>query len=517
MPPHVPDRPGDVGELYPGWITHWGDATFAGQSNDISGTLRGLMDGKLSFNIYMAHGGTSFGFWAGANAADDGSNYQADLTSYDYGAPITEQGRPTARYLTYRSLIGGYLTTPLPPVPAPIDTITRTGSQAVTPAPYASLWDNLPAPLPAARTVTPQPMEYHGQNSGFVLYRKVLSGYSGATLDVTSVHDYATVFLDGTYRGGISRQAVPPGYATPLKVTTGSTVALGPASATPTLDILVEGMGRTNFGHYLADRKGITGQVSLGDGGPLTHWVAYPLPMCEAYLATLRPTISNPDRPGIFFRATVDLATTGDTYLDMSGWTKGVVWVNGHNLGRYWSVGPQQRLYCPAPWLVAGRNEILVLDLHQLQPQPITFEAALTTYYVVTNRRSGKVLDVPGASTAPGTQLIQWSANGGANQHWRLGTVSAGINTLTNANSGRLVDVQGMAGDDGTPIIQWPATGGTNQQWRLVPTDGGYVKLVSAETGKVIGVSGDSTADGAPIVEQTDTGDAGQQWTLTVA
>jgi beta-galactosidase len=514
-----PTVPSMVGELYPGWLTHWGDGTFAGQATDISGTLRGLMNGKLSFNIYVVHGGTNFGYWAGANAADDGSGYQPDITSYDYAAPITEQGRPAPRYATYRSLIGGYLSTPLPPVPSPIPTITRNGSQALKPTAYASLWDNLPAALPPAKTVTPQPMENYGQSSGFMLYRKVLNGYAGATLNVTSVHDYATVFLGGVYQGGMSRPAVPPAYATPLKVTTGASLVLGQAGANPTLDILVEGMGRINFGHGLVDRKGITQQVTLSNAGPLngtlTNWQTYALPIDEAFVKQLEPKITDPGRPGLFFRALVDLDKTGDTYVDMSGWTKGVVWVNGHNLGRYWSIGPQRRLYCPASWLTTGSNTVLVLDLHQVKPAPITFESSLSSDYVLTNRRSGKALDVPDHSTTAGTQLIQWSRNDGPNQRWLLGAVATGVSTLTNVNSGQLVDVSGGAPADGTPIIQWPANGAANQQWKTVATDGGFVKLVSVATGKVIGVVGNATTDGAKIVEQPDTGDPSQQWKLT--
>jgi beta-galactosidase len=312
---------------------------------------------------------------------------------------------------------------------------------------------------------------------------------------------------------------VSSAYAAPLKVTTGSALALGASTTSPTLDILVEGLGRTNFGHYLVDRKGITAQVSLTNAGKLngvlTGWQTYSLPVDEAYVAALRPAITNPTRPGIFFRASVTLEATGDTYLDMSGWTKGLVWVNGHNLGRYWSIGPQQRLYCPAPWLTVGQNEILILDLHQIAPRPITFEANATDTYQLTNRRSGKVLDVPGASTIEGTQLIQWGAHEGLNQQWRLISAGPGTYTLVNGGSGQLVDIQGSATGDGTPIIQWRANGGPNQQWRLVTADSGYVKLVSVLTGKLIGVNAGGTSDGATIVQQTDTGDLSQHWHLS--
>lgn len=374
-----PSVPAMAGEVYPGWLTHWGDSTFQGADSDVSETVEGCMDGGLSFNLYMLHGGTSFGFFAGANADDSSGHYQADITSYDYEAPINEQGRATPRYLAYRELISRYLPAPPLAVPAPIPTISGT---TVTPAPYASVWENLPDALPADRTVDPRPFEMYGQNSGFVLYRKKLAGYSGGTLDIRWVHDYATVFLDDAYAGGFSRQLIPDAVANARHVTNDNEpLPLPPAGDRPRLDILVEGMGRTNFGHALVDRKGILESVALRDGGALTGnltgWEVFLLPMDDRYIAALKPGGQAPSRPGVFFRATVDLRSVGDTYLDMSGWAKGVVWVNGHNLGRYWEIGPQRRLYCPAPWLETGRNEILVFDLHQTEAAPITFEPAL--------------------------------------------------------------------------------------------------------------------------------------------
>ncbi|MEU4426691.1 beta-galactosidase [Actinoplanes sp. NPDC024001] len=518
-----PGVPAFSGELYPGWLTHWGDGTFAGSTTDISTELRGLMAGGLSFNFYMLHGGTNFGYFAGANANDDGSGYQADITSYDYGAPINEQGRPGRMYQTYRQIISTALGTTPPAVPAPIPTIVRTGSQAIQPAPFASIWDNLPAALPAAQTVNPQPMEMYGQSFGFILYRRTLPGYTRANLAVNSVRDYATVFLNGVYQGGISRQNVASTYTGPLGIVLGNTALplQNSAVANPTLDILVEGMGRNNFGRYVVDRKGILNSVSLG-GTTLTGWQIYSLPVDEAYVAGLRPVLSNPSRPGIFFKATVNLTQTGDTYLDMSRWTKGVVWVNGRNLGRYWKIGPQHRLYCPAPWLKVGANEIVVFDLHQTQAQPITFEDSLSgqsgaAAFTLTNRRSGKALDVPELSREPGVQLVQWAGNGGANQQWRMAGTAGGITTITSVGSGLLVDVEGNVTTDGARIIQWASNGGANQQWRVVTVTGEFVKLVNVSTGKVLGVAGNGTADGALIVQQTDNGDISQHWRLTAA
>jgi beta-galactosidase len=418
-----PTVPAMAGEVYPGWLTHWGDSTFQGQGSDISGMLKGLMDGRLSFNIYVVHGGTSFGFWAGANADDSSGNYQPDITSYDYSAPITEQGVPTPRYTAYRNLIAGYLASPPPAPPAPVPTIA-SGAAQHTPTAYASVWDNLPPALPAAQTVNPQPMETWGQNSGFVLYRRQLSGYTGGQLAIRWVHDYATVCLNQVYAGGLYRQTLPSGVASALNIATANAPLTLPTGSsvgsTPRLDILVEGLGRTNFGHALVDRKGILESVALQNAGALTgtltNWEVHPLPMDDQYVAGLTPTVTDPHRPGIFFRATIPLTTVGDTYLDLSGWTKGVVWVNGHNLGRYWQIGPQQRLYCPASWLVAGDNQVLVLDLHQTTPAPVTLHAMLTsatipnTGWRVTHADSQELTAENGAATnaIDGDQSTIW-------------------------------------------------------------------------------------------------------------
>jgi beta-galactosidase len=136
------------------------------------------------------------------------------------------------------------------------------------------------------------------------------------------------------------------------------------------LEILVDNFGHVGYGHAMIDRKGIVGDVRL-DGEPLLDWEVFSLPLDDAWLAPLRPLRAAPSRAGVFFRATLQLAHPGDCYLDMAEWNKGYLWVNGRLLGRYWHIGPQQRLFCPGVWLREGDNEILVLDLHRTEPAPI--------------------------------------------------------------------------------------------------------------------------------------------------
>ncbi|AUT64532.1 beta-galactosidase [Paraburkholderia terrae] len=384
-----PSVPAMAGEVYPGWLTHWGESAFQGTSVDLSDTLDELMRKNLSFNLYVIHGGTSFGFYAGANVDADSGEYQPDITSYDYAAPVSEQGVATKRYMQYRSIIAGYLSTPLPPVPSPITTIPVTdanGTRRLMPQRYASIWDNLPAALPSAQTTHPQPFEMYGQAFGFVLYRKRLARYESGSLDIANVHDYATVFIGDQYVGDVSRTRMPEECALPLKVVHREPVALPGGSSVPddarVLEILVEGMGRVNYGHSMLDRKGIIDPVVLhhasGAREVLTGWEVVLLPMDESFVENLRPLCSKPDKAGLFFIATLSIDAIGDVYFDMSEWTKGIVWINGHNLGRYWNIGPQRRLYCPAPWLKPGDNTVLIFDLHQLEAKPVSLASTLS-------------------------------------------------------------------------------------------------------------------------------------------
>ena len=333
------------GEYWCGWFTHWGNPRWGGsdmskQKADIEWMLK---TGK-SFNLYMVHGGTNFGFSAGANFTD---RYLADVTSYDYDAPIDEAGRPTEKFTALRELIAAYAPgdgTP-PPLPPPIPVRPLP---AMTMTSRAPLFSQLP---PALSAVQPQSMEMFGQNTGLILYRTRLIGPRSGTLTITDLHDYAVVFVNGTRVGSIDRGKNE------------NSITIPPSDAREsTLDILVEAMGRINFGGRMIDRKGITERVELS-GVTLMHWSVYPLPMESGFLRGLVYAPDDSSSGPAFFRTTFDVNAPADTYLDMAGWTKGIVWVNGKNLGRYWNAGPQQKLYLPGVWLRKGENEIVVFDL----------------------------------------------------------------------------------------------------------------------------------------------------------
>ncbi|HUL79111.1 MAG TPA: beta-galactosidase family protein [Vicinamibacteria bacterium] len=348
----VPGVPVFSAETYPGWLTHWGEPWARPKTDDLLREVSFLLAGRKSFNFYVAHGGTNFGFTAGANSG--GKGYEPDVTSYDYDAPIDEQGRPTPKYHALRRLIGAHLeagrSLPDLPDPVPAVSVPEFAMRA-----HASIWDNLPPPI---ASVQPLPFESYGQNQGLVLYRTRLAGQKSGKLVITELHDYANVFLDGRLVGTLDRRLGEKTIDLPAT-----------ASPTPVLDILVEGMGHVNYAEEMIDRKGITERVSLS-GMTLMNWDVFLLPLRDAWVSAL-PAGKTGAAPGVFFRGSFTLERPADTFLDLTGYRKGVVWVNGHNLGRYWDVGPQKRLYCPAPWLQAGANEVIVFDLHKTDASPL--------------------------------------------------------------------------------------------------------------------------------------------------
>lgn len=343
--PHVPAF---SSETYPGWLTHWREKWQRPDTSGILRELRYLLSHHRSFNLYVVHGGTNFGFTAGANAFSP-VQFQPDVTSYDYDAPIDEQGNATPKYYALRKLIGEYTGKALPEVPAPVPAMEVASFNL---EPFTSLWEHLPV---GVQSPQPRPMEDYGQHSGLILYRTHLIGHKSGNLTITEPHDYAMVFLNGKLVDTMFRDG-------------GKWTVKLPKSDVkePLLEILVEGMGHINFAQYMIDRKGITDRVTL-NGMTLMNWEIFNLPLNESYVEGLTGTGSKGGdlKEGIFFKGSFELGQTADTYFDMSGFKKGVVWVNGHNLGRYWYVGPQQRLYCPASWLKKGKNEMMVLDLQQ--------------------------------------------------------------------------------------------------------------------------------------------------------
>jgi beta-galactosidase len=331
------------GEYWDGWFDHWGETHHTVGLDDVTKELHWMISRGISVNLYMFHGGTSFGFMAGAN---QDRNYQPDISSYDYDALLDEAGRPTRKYFAVQNVIRRNLPAgqKLPALPAALPTVAipRLALNET-----ASLWSLLGQPT---RSEEPLAMEALGQSYGFVLYRKHFAKATAGLLHVDSeVRDFASLYQDGQYIGTLDRRYGQKSLPVEIK-------------AGQTLDILVESLGRVNFGRHLNDgRKGLAGPVRVEDQ-EINGWDIYPLPMTHV---SQLPFASKRVNGPAFYRGRFFLPVLGDTFLDMRGWGKGYVWINGHNLGRHWSVGPQRSLFAPATWLKQGANEVIVFDLFQ--------------------------------------------------------------------------------------------------------------------------------------------------------
>ncbi len=338
-------------EFWNGWFDHFGDPHHKRDGAEAAEALDGILAAGGSVNIYMGHGGTNFGWWAGANhtgktLADPG--YQPTITSYDYDAPVGEAGELTEKFHLFREVIGRYLPLPdgeLPGRPA------RVEPQAVAATRVAALRESLDLLSTATRRPAPEPMEKLGHHRGLVHYRHRVTGPGGpATLTVDGIRDLAQVFLDGRLVGVLERDNPSP------------TLELDVPEGGAELEILVEPFGRVNYGPHLADRKGLVAGVRL-DYQHLFGWDIRVLPLDDLTALPTSAAAGTGDGPA-FHRAVVQLPGQADAFLAVPGSDRTLVWVNGFLLGRLRTErGPQRTLYAPAPLWRAGDNEVLVLDL----------------------------------------------------------------------------------------------------------------------------------------------------------
>lgn len=354
-----PGQPRMAGEYWAGWFDAWGGGHAHTDAAAQAKELAWMLARGDSVNLYMFEGGTSFGFMNGANFQGAPSDhYAAQTTGYDYDAALDEAGRPTPKFALFRDVIARATGHAPPPLPAPTPFMSLP---AITLGESASLWDNLPAPIPVEQ---PAPMEQFGQDYGYILYRTRVTGPVKGRLYLGEVRDYAAIYLDQKPVGTVDRR---------LKQ---STLPIEVGAGTHTLDVLVENTGRINYGPRLADgRAGLVDPVWLA-GKRLQGWQVYPLPMRSP--ATLHGWTTAPVAGPAFHRARFHVDRPADTYLDVSAFGKGAAWVDGHNLGRIWDIGPQRSLYLPAPWLRRGDNVLVIFDLqtrHDAQvhgtPRPV--------------------------------------------------------------------------------------------------------------------------------------------------
>jgi beta-galactosidase len=343
------------GEYWAGWFDHWGEHH---HTTDVAGNAaeyEWMLRQGYCVSIYMFHGGTSFGFMNGANS--NGTNYEPDTTSYDYDAPLSESGEITPKYTAFRDAIARVTGKKPPPIPP---SLPARGYPIEQHAQTASLWQNLPTPIESDKLLT---MEDLDQSYGYILYRTQIATSPGGKLVIDGLHDYAQIYIDQKLIGTLDRRLDQSDLTLPA--------VSGPA----TLDILIENSGRVNFTKVIrTERKGITGSVTLA-GARLQHWQIYPFPMRN--LAALPFTSGGCEGPCFYrFSLRIPSAQSGtslpDTFLNTHGLTKGIAFLNGNPLGRFWSVGPQFTLYTPGPWLRRGSNEITVFDLQGKLSESLT-------------------------------------------------------------------------------------------------------------------------------------------------
>lgn len=356
------DGPNMCGEFWCGWFDHWRDKHHTRNSLEIVNEIKGFIDNGASFNMYMFHGGTNFGFTAGANH-NQGHGYEPTVTSYDYCAMLTEWGDYTPAYHAVRKLLcekQGIEPPELPESPK----LQSIGKVELTEA--ASLFENLDNIGEKHHVPVPEGMEYFGQNFGLIYYETTLKGkYNASPMYVKNVHDFAEVYFDGEKKTSIDRTLYSVEGKTTLKDVIfkkkkgESSPFLMPAlSGERKIGVLVDTMGRVNYGENMLDRKGIS-DIYLGIQR-LMNYDVWTLPLDN--LDKLKYSSSVKKEEPVFLKGSFKTDSKADCFVHLDGFNRGCVYINGFNLGRFWKVGPQKSLYIPGT-LLKDENEIIVFNI----------------------------------------------------------------------------------------------------------------------------------------------------------
>ncbi|MEV6103338.1 beta-galactosidase family protein [Streptomyces sp. NPDC051940] len=350
---HQPRGPLMCMEFWCGWFSHWGDSEEVVRDADsAAGALREILECGASVNIYMAHGGTNFAGWSGANRAghDHRGALQPDITSYDYDAPVDEFGRPTPKFWAFREILAGYADGPLPDVPPAPPALTEPAETVLGRwAPLDAVLDTLGGE--ERTTAVPPTLEELDVDRGLARYRWTVPGPRRPyELKVSGLLDLAEAYVDGEHRGTLTTEEAVIGEVP------------GPAE----VELWTESLGRVNYGPRTGEPKGVTG--GLMHERQFVHGVRSTPLRLDAFddadaVAKLPLGPSGTAEARGFYQGTLELAAPGDAVLELPDGRRGFVWVNGFCLGRYWSAGPQTRLYVPGPVLREGGNEVWVLEL----------------------------------------------------------------------------------------------------------------------------------------------------------
>ncbi|XP_070983495.1 beta-galactosidase-1-like protein 2 isoform X2 [Oncorhynchus clarkii lewisi] len=371
-----PQKPLLVMEYWSGWFDVWSESHHVFPAEDMLAVVSQILEPGVSINLYMFHGGTSFGFMNGAVA--NLGTYKPQVGSYDYDAPLSEAGDYTTKYQLLRNLFSQFHSEKLPEVPS---LQARRVYEPVIIQQHLSLWESLQFTEKPLKSEEPVNMENlpvnsnNGQSYGYTLYETTISR-GGLLNSKKNVKDRALVFVDRHFVGVLDYKSVE--------------FALPDGKGERTLSLLVENCGRVNYGKALDDqRKGLVGDIVLNHV-PLKDFTIYCLDMKPNFLKRLSAASQwnsvpqKPSFPGFFQGMLYVDGHPRDTFIRLPGWSKGVVFINGQNLGRHWSIGPQKTLYLPGPWLKSGNNQIIVFE-EQKADDKLVF---------VENPDHGKTIDV---------------------------------------------------------------------------------------------------------------------------
>lgn len=344
-------------EFWCGWFDHWGEEHHTRGSDSVAGEIKDFLDIDASFNFYMFHGGTNFGFTAGANCYEE---YQPTVTSYDYCALLTEWGDYTPAYYAVRELLLKAQNLPETELPASPELQTIGKVELDESTSLMSNFDNLGE---RHRVPLPESMEYFGQNSGMIYYETKLEQiYDPRELRVANVHDTAYVYIDGEHKATIDRRDEN-------KVKGYDTFKFDGCTDGCTIGVLVDAMGRVNYGEHLYDRKGIDA-IRYGNQNLMGYdVVTLPLDNPEKIDFSLEG-----GKYPLFMRGHFKAQSQNDCFVHLDGFKKGCVYINGFNIGRYWEIGPQRALYIPGV-LLKDENEIIVLELEGCEKAEVEITA----------------------------------------------------------------------------------------------------------------------------------------------
>ena len=368
-----PNAPKMCSEFWSGWFDKWGARHETRPAKDMVEGMDEMLSKGISFSLYMTHGGTSFGHWAGANSP----GFQPDVTSYDYDAPINEYGHTTPKYFELREMMAkhndGKKLPAVPKAPMPLISVPTFKFTEYKPLVYGYI----------KKTVeqAPKTFEEYDMGWGTMVYVVSLPANDKPSTLTGEFHDFAQVYLENKYIGKIDRVKNEKSLDLPAMPNGGK------------LTIVVEGMGRINFGRAIKDYKGIVGNVTITSQSPYgeitlkpTAWGQLAIPddyqnavkalsgksMADAELEEVVAKAHSDavikidpwgERKAGYYRGFFNINKVGDTFINMEAFGKGQVYVNGHALGRFWQIGPQQTLYLPGCWLKKGKNEVIVLDV----------------------------------------------------------------------------------------------------------------------------------------------------------